>query len=122
MHTHTYTCTQTHLYTHTRFLVAFQILFLSLSVKTRIFKWRTYSSHFKKQMSEIIAKNPGIHGLKGKQRHHHREKSLHCSGKHCPQVQRARLGEQFTVSKPEVQISVGFPLCAVQRKASVRLL
>lgn len=47
-------------------LVAFQILFLRLGVKTSISKWRTCSSYFKEQMREVIAKNPGTHGLKGR--------------------------------------------------------
>ena len=84
MCTHTYTCTHTHLYT-CMFPGSFSDPFFQLSVKIRISKWRTLSSHFKQQMREIIAKNPGIHGLKGKQRYHHCEKSLHCLGKHCPQ-------------------------------------
>ena len=37
-------------------------------------------------------------------------------------VQRARLGEQFTVSKPEIQIRVGFAPCAVWWRAGLRLL
>lgn len=50
-------------------LIAFQIFFPNLGVKTSMSKWRTCCSHLEEQMREVIARNPGTHGLEGKQRH-----------------------------------------------------
>lgn len=55
--------------THTFFFGSFSDLFPYLGVKTSISKRRTCCSHFKEQIRDIIAKNPGTHDLESKQRH-----------------------------------------------------